>query len=867
MSDLDRREYQTVVLAALLHDIGKFMQRAEVEKLHPEIKQNYDEFCPTNEHGKPGYLHAAHTAYFIEHIIPDGLVDKKELNQAAHHHVSGPGELYREADCLSSGMERYGDETETANFKEVRLNSVFDMIELQYTIRDKEGHLNPRWKHYLVPQVERYAGTQYPQFYEGESFADGDFTYQRLWEGFIEEVKELDSMTDVLAYFNEIFWLLEKYTWCIPSATNAFPDISLFDHAKTTAAIASALYIVKKGDRDGDAEFILYGGDISGIQDYIFKISQAQDIGGIAKRLRGRSFYVAMLSEVLSRYLLDELGLTRANVNFCGGGNFELLLPNTIEVKRTLADFEQDVNDWLLEQFHGELGFVAEGISMTRHELRTAYAAQKAKLNDKLASEKLRKYWTHLEREEFWKERTSNAKKTVCRSCNLNLITDDDVCDACDMDRKIGEILPRARYLSFAKIVQGKDSLGFGKEGKFGSVALWEDERDIYRIKRSASSVYALVDETPVVKALYRLARTVPTVMKNLDLPTEEDENGNTAVPAGHQLSFTTLADMACGDKRIGILKMDVDNLGFIFSMGFDAPPEFTKQGNLPSISRLSTMSRQMAAFFTNHLNAICARVFENWRNDPENHWEYKDAVSNIFYLIFAGGDDLVIVGPWDQIIELAREIRKEFKEFTCHNPNVTLSAGIYICKPKYPISHAVKKAEEALMLSKGKGRNRITVMGETAVWSDEDTRSRVSQETLKSRYTRFTENEIAGDKIFKTENPWAEHVDALTFEELTDFSENLLKHMDKKHISRGFIRSLLEAKEQFFTTKYNDREDRFEEHHNLMVLPHLLYSIERNVHKAARDELKTRLVTGGKAQTYIRQAYYPCKYIFMKRR
>ena len=80
MSDFDRREYQTVVLAALLHDIGKFMQRAEVEKLHPEIKQNYDEFCPTNEHGKPGYLHAAHTAYFIEHIIPDSWHLKTCIN-------------------------------------------------------------------------------------------------------------------------------------------------------------------------------------------------------------------------------------------------------------------------------------------------------------------------------------------------------------------------------------------------------------------------------------------------------------------------------------------------------------------------------------------------------------------------------------------------------------------------------------------------------------------------------------------------------------------------------------------------------------------------------------------------------------------
>ena len=106
-----------------------------------------------------------------------------------------------------------------------------------------------------------------------------------------------------------------------------------------------------------------------------------------------------------------------------------------------------------------------------------------------------------------------------------------------------------------------------------------------------------------------------------------------------------------------------------------------------------------------------------------------------------------------------------------------------------------------------------------------------------------------------------------MTFEELTEFSELLLDHLDRKHISRGFVRSLLEMKEQFFTTEYSDQKDRFEEQHNLMVLPFLLYTIERNVHKEARDELKLLLVTGGMAHTYIRQAYYPCRYIFMKRR
>ena len=847
-----------IAIAGLLHDIGKLMQRAELEKVYPEIKDNYAEFCPSDK----SYLHAAHTAYFIQHFVPDGLFDKTELYQAAHHHVSGSAEIYREADCLSAGMERYAEETESENFKEVRLNSVFDMVELQYAIRDRSGNLNSRWKHYLTPLSQRNCRQEYPQFIEDQWFFDGGFTYRGLWDGFIAEVKDLSMVKDITFYFNEIFWLLEKYTWCIPSATNVFPDISLFDHAKTTAAIASVLHLIERGKKAGEADFILYTGDISGIQEYLFKISQSQGVGGIAKRLRGRSFHVAMLSEVLSRYLLNKLGLTVTNINFCGGGNFELLLPNTLPAIEVLTTFEQEVNDWFLEQFHGELGLVTARVMMTKNELRSSFADKKDELNDAIRMEKLQKYRTHLDREDFWQEKNHTEKKTVCRSCNLNLITSGDICNVCEQDRKIGELLPMANYLTFAETAQRNDSICFGK---FGSVTLWKDEPN----RKTSNAVYAIEQDVKGVKALFRLARTVPKAIEEIDLPSEEDEGANAIVYTGRPLSFTTLAEMASGDRRIGVLKMDVDNLGFIFSMGLEAPPEYTKQSALRSISRLSTMSRQMGSFFTVHLDSICTKVFEKWRDDPANQREYKKAISNIFYLIFAGGDDLVIVGPWDWIIELAREIRKEFRDFTCHNPNITLSAGIYICKPKFPINHAVRKAEEALKQSKIKGKNRITVMGETVVWADEDRRSRVFQRGVKERYPKlaFRENEIAGERIFLTGHSKSTFEAVMTFEELMEFSEFLLIKIDKEHISQGFVRSLFEAKEQFFKITYNDQIDRFEEQQNLMFLPYLLYSIERNVHKESRNELKTLLVTGGKAKSYIRQAYYPCRYIFMKRR
>ena len=37
MDEKKRKEYLSVVMGALLHDIGKFMQRAELEKLYAKI--------------------------------------------------------------------------------------------------------------------------------------------------------------------------------------------------------------------------------------------------------------------------------------------------------------------------------------------------------------------------------------------------------------------------------------------------------------------------------------------------------------------------------------------------------------------------------------------------------------------------------------------------------------------------------------------------------------------------------------------------------------------------------------------------------------------------------------------------------------
>jgi len=53
--------------------------------------------------------------------------------------------------------------------------------------------------------------------------------------------------------------------------------------------LLTALYDCKKCERENGKEFLLLVGDVSGIQNFIYKIAQVEGAPGVSKGLRGRS--------------------------------------------------------------------------------------------------------------------------------------------------------------------------------------------------------------------------------------------------------------------------------------------------------------------------------------------------------------------------------------------------------------------------------------------------------------------------------------------------------------------------------------------------------------------------------------------------
>ena len=168
----------------------------------------------------------------------------------------------------------------------------------------------------------------------------------------------------------------------------------------------------------------------------------------------------------------------------------------------------------------------------------------------------------------------------------------------------------------------------------------------------------------------------------------------------GMPLTFNEFAEKSKGLKRLGILRMDVDNLGRIFTKGF---------GNRASISRVTTLSRSLSLFFGGYLNTICCQD------------KYRDCTS----IIYSGGDDLFIVGAWNHIIDLAEEINAEFKQFASNNPAFTLSGGVVMTAKKYPVYRGAKHAGDAESKAKdlkrkdGREKDAFTFLNKVLSWDD----------------------------------------------------------------------------------------------------------------------------------------------------
>ena len=96
----------------------------------------------------------------------------------------------------------------------------------------------------------------------------------------------------------------------------------------------------------------------------------------------------------------------------------------------------------------------------------------------------------------------------------------------------------------------------------------------------------------------------------------------------------------------------------------------------------------------------------------PEEKSERRNAA-----VVYAGGDDVFIVGAWDEIISLAIDLHKKLEQFS--QGTLSISAGIGMFKSKYPVSAMARETGELEDCSKQyPGKNAVTLFDESNCYS-----------------------------------------------------------------------------------------------------------------------------------------------------
>lgn len=754
MSDNKRN---LVYLAALLHDIGKFYQRAdyplndERNTLSKETLKIADYLCPLNPNGNFGYQHTVWTFQFIcskETIfrkIPGVLDSMFEVERpdslfqlaSYHHRPSDENQaLVSLADWWSAGIDRrsqssfevedgmaYHIDWGKERYKRIPLYSVFNKI-LGGNYSNAFG-LRP-----LSIDEDGF----FPKKIDSKSDGISQDKYAELWKKFNEEFDNLP--TDTFEAFTEsLFFLLKKYTWCIPSNTTDMANVSLFDHLKTTAAFADCLYAYKENHnedflfsdnrlslKDGAKPVLLLGGDLSGIQKFIYNIASRK----AAVSLKGRSFYLQLLIDSIIQKIIShsDIKATIAHVVYSSGGKFYMLLPNTGKVRTAVNDLKTEIESFLWKEHNGQLivnldyipfayNIQGNGIDFEDCQNKPIGELWRA-LADKLSVQKNQKFHSVIvnEYDKLFTAQDVAKESKVCAVTGIEskecVLIDDKQKDSAyvlpvvKQQAMLGTTLKDADYILTHKSKEANTYLQTRAKCDidcagihnylFDQKELTDDNADFRRITsadvcrvRMINNVNFLAPQLKGKGCSYGFqfyGGNKQAQIRNCETCLSRDK------------TYEELAD----NTYLGVLRMDVDNLGSIFIKGL---PDEDK-----SFAAYSTLSFMLDYFFSGFLNTI------------RNGVKYKSDVN----ILYSGGDDIFAVGRWDRLIEFAEDVRKKFGEFVGRN-DISISGGITTVGDKFPIAKAAELAGDAEDFAKhynNSAKNAFCMFNECVSWSDE---------------------------------------------------------------------------------------------------------------------------------------------------
>lgn len=769
-----------VALAAMLHDIGKFAERAAIEIDASSLNSNKHMYCPFRQDtGRHSHIHAAYTGMAIDLIEPHlpklkggrmmpfaswktTDVGDSLINAAACHHKpnSYMQWIVATADRVASGFEReqfdkYNDAEEGTvtkkNHYTARQLTLFEQVHLGEDRKIRPGDLHYRYR--LAPLSPEGIFPIKAAEYEKDDKAEAQQEYRKLWDAFLVDLAAIpkshrENLTLWLDHFDTL-WL--TFTHAIPSATafGARPDVSLYDHSKAVAALAVALWRYHQDNRHDtavaqlamqrrtdwdDNKFLLIQGDFFGIQDFIFASGGATQKKA-AKLLRGRSFYVSLLTECAALKILDVLSLPSTSQIINAAGKFLIVAPNTNETIDRMKSIQSELDEWFLQHTYGQSGIGLAIVPACCNDFSGKhFGGLVEKLFRKLEERKLKRFHLCAEQpaasvfENFLKS-FDNAKGVCGINGQSPAVTDEGFSLLAADQIKVGESIVKHGRVLISREPLGGNALKlslFGysiyftgnqeASGKFGQEVHTGNLLRVWDFSLPQSADNALWNGY----ARRYINGYVPKFDEaNFDWDADKYGKWKSEVEFDKDTPIKTFNHIACenrmpnvdgkwtGQTALVTLKGDVDDLGKIMREGLTRQVS-DRQGNDDNwpenmtFAKMAGISRQFNAFFALYLPWLCS-----------SDQRFKNT-----YTVFAGGDDFFLIGPWKSQLELAQVMNEKFTDYVV-NKEIHFSVGMSMTKPGLPIRALAMQAEEALDEAKTGGKNAVVCFGERVNWND----------------------------------------------------------------------------------------------------------------------------------------------------
>ncbi len=182
------------------------------------------------------------------------------------------------------------------------------------------------------------------------------------------------------------------------------------------------------------------------------------------------------------------------------------------------------------------------------------------------------------------------------------------------------------------------------------------------------------------------------------------DEAGNLTPPA-------ELAQLAEGTPRWGVLRGDVDQFG----------SQLKRLGSIEEHIHLSVLFKE---FFAGELALLCTLP---------NFWRKVS-------ILYRGGDDFTVIGTWDALLLLSRELQRLFEKFTEENlqsvPHFearTISMALAIAPDAgAPVAAVLQDAAMELRHAKTSEAGSFNVFGRTLEWKRLNEAEELKQSLLR---------------------------------------------------------------------------------------------------------------------------------------